>query len=425
MNGDLNVVHAAQLALVSDSGEARRGAEQGELNLVTDGAVAVRGGLVVAAGPTDTVLSGFGEGVTTFDASGLTVLPGLVESHSHPLFAGDRSLEYADRLGGASLEEVARRGGGIWASVEATRAAGDEELTARLAGAFAKVLAGGATTLEVKSGYGLTAESELHQLELLDASRSLTPLQLVVTFLGAHIVPRGTSAGDYTGEVAGMLERVVRAGTASFHDITCERGLFTPEQASALFDRSRALGLATRAHADAWASSCGWETAVAGGATSADHLTYTPESAIRELRGAGTIAVLLPQAELVYMTERRADARLFIEEQVAVALATDYCSSIHATSLATTAALAAPWYRMTPAEVFVGVTLNAAYALDVAADRGSLDTGKRGDLTILGVPHPAEACLAVGQDVVAAVVIGGELVVSHRPERTTIRGDQP
>lgn len=422
---DLNVVHAAQLARVTDAGEPRRGRAQDELDLVADGAVAVRGGLIVGAGPTDEVLAEFGDAVTTFDASGMTVLPGFVESHSHPLFSGDRSLEYADRLAGASLEEVARRGGGIWSSVEATRSASDAELDASLQRAYRKVVAGGATTLEVKSGYGLTPETELHQLDLLRSSRSSTPLQLVVTFLGAHIVPRGTQADAYTAAVAGMLDDVAATGTADFHDITCERGLFTPAHASSLFDRSRALGIATKCHADAWASSSGWETAVAGGAISADHLTYTSESAIREIGAAETVAVLLPQAELVYMTDRRAPARLLVEEGVAVALATDYCSSIHATSLAATAALAAPWFHMTPAEVFVAVTLNAAYALASASDRGSLDTGKRGDLTILGVPHPAEACLAVGQDVVAAVVIGGEVVLSHHPQRTTTRGDEP
>jgi imidazolonepropionase len=153
---------------------------------------------------------------------------------------------------------------------------------------------------------------------------------------------------------------------------------------------------------------------VAGGAVSAEHLTYTPDEEIRSVGATDTVAVLLPQAELIYMTDRRASARTFIEVGVPVALATDYCSSIHATSLSVTLGLAAPWFRLTPAEVIVAGTLNAAYALGLAGDRGSLDLGKRGDVTVLSVGHPGELCLAVGQEVVSDVIIGGEVVHSTR-----------
>lgn len=413
------MIHAAQLACVRDRGAARRGDEQGELDLIADGAVAIRDGVIVAAGDTGTVLREHGGTVPTFDASGKTVLPGLIECHSHPLFAGSRHAEYALRLAGASLAEIAAAGGGIWASVQATRGAADEALLTGLESAYARILAGGVTTLEVKSGYGLTAESELRQLGLLERSRPATPMSLVITFLGAHVVPADRDADAYTGEVLEMLELVIEQGIAAFHDITCERGLFAPAQAQRLFERSRDLGIPTKAHADAWAASEGWRTAVAGGAVSAEHLTYTPDEEIREVGATDTIAVLLPQAELVYMTDRRANARLLIEHEVPVAIATDYCSSIHATSLTTTLGLAAPWFRMTPAETIVGATLNAAYALRAEADRGSIDAGKRGDLTVLAVPHPDELCLAVGQNVVSDVIIGGAVRHSNRRASTT------
>jgi imidazolonepropionase len=273
---------------------------------------------------------------------------------------------------------------------------------------------GGVTTLEVKSGYGLEREEELRQLSILERSRADTPMGLVISFLGAHVVPAGHDADAYTDEVLEMLPPVIEQGIARFHDITCERGLFTPAQALRLFERSRAAGIPTKAHSDAWAASAGWRTAVAGGAVSAEHLTYTPDEEIREVGRTDTIAVLLPQAELVYMTDRRANARLLIENEVPVALATDYCSSIHATSLASTLAIGAPWFRITPAEAIVAGTLNAAYALQCNADRGSLDVGKRGDLTVLSVDHPAELCLAVGQEVVSDVIIGGAIVHSNR-----------
>ena len=412
---DLNVVGAACVARVEDRGEARRGTEQGDLDLLADGAVAIRDGVIAAVGATQQILSEWGdERVPTLDASGMTVLPGLIECHSHPLFAGDRHTEYAERLAGASLAEIAARGGGIWSSVLATRGASSAELLEGLRDAYARIVAGGVTTLEVKSGYGLTQEQELRQLMLLQESRSFTPLQLVITFLAAHVVPADLDSETYTSQVLEMLEDVVSRGLCSFHDITCERSLFSPDQALSMFERSRELGIPSRCHADAWACSQGWQTAVAGGAVSAEHLTYTPDDEIREIGETDTIAVLLPQAELVYMTDRRANARLFIEEQVPVALATDYCSSIRATSLAITLGIAAPWFRMTPAEAIVAGTLNAAYALRLAGDRGSLDRGKRGDLTVLSVKHPNELMLAVGQEIISDVVIGGSVIHSKR-----------
>ncbi len=229
---DLNVVGAACVARVRDRGAARRGGEQGELDLLFDGAVAVRDGTIAAVGPSEKIMGEWGDpAVPVLDATGRAVLPGLIECHSHPLFAGERHLEYAKRLGGASLAEIAAAGGGIWASVLATRAASSEELLDGLRYAYERILAGGVTTLEVKSGYGLTLSEELRQLGLLERSRSMTPMDLVVTFLGAHVVPAGLDAETYVSEVLEMLASRARAGLCAFHDITCESGLFTPPQA--------------------------------------------------------------------------------------------------------------------------------------------------------------------------------------------------
>ena len=406
---DLDIIHAAALCLIHDDGSPRRGATQGRLDIVEDGAVAIRDGVIVASGPTAQVLAEYGsDGAQTIDATGKTVTPGLVECHSHPIFDGERHDEYAQRLAGASLAEVAARGGGIWRSVVATRAADDDTLIRRLSDAYARVLAGGVTTLEVKSGYGLTVDEELRGLRLLEASRKLTPMDLVVTFLGAHVVPRGTDADEYTDLIEReMLPAVIAQGLAEFQDVTVEDGLFTPDQALRLMRASQQAGLPVRVHADAWKTSQGWRTAVQGGAISAEHLTYTPDDEIMAVGRADTVAVLLPIAELIYMTDRRANARLFIDQQVPVAIATDYCSSIHATSLLNTLATAAPWFRMTPGEVLVGATLNAAYSLGRHGDRGSLDVGKRGDLLVLDCPHPEEICLAAGAPVLERTVIAG------------------
>jgi len=420
--GDLNVVNLAQLARVHDRGEPRRGSQQQEMDLLADAALAIRAGVIVAVGPTAEIEREWGDPkVATLDGRGKTMMPGLVECHSHPIFAGERHGEYAERLAGASLAEVAARGGGIWSSVVASRAATSEELAGRLDVAYRRISAGGVTTLEVKSGYGLTVTEELRQLQLLAASRARTPLQLVITFLGAHVVPRdlpsasvGESVGDtYTSLIIDeMLPAVVAQGVAQFQDVTVEDGLFTPAQARALMAAGRTVGLASRVHADAWRPSQGWSTAVAAGAVSAEHLTYTPDDEIRTVGRADTVAVLLPVAELVYLTDRRANARLFVDHDVPVAIATDYCSSIHATSLLATMAMAAPWFRLTPAEVVVGATLNAAYSLGAQGRCGSIDLGKQGDLVLLDCPHPNELFLAPSAPLVEAVIVAGDVV--HR-----------
>jgi imidazolonepropionase len=408
---DLNIVRATQVARLTDRGAARRGPEQRELDLLADGAVAIRGGLIAAVGTTDEVLENWDDGSPTLDASGMTVLPGLIECHSHPLFAGSRHAEYQLRLAGASLAEIASAGGGIWSTVLATRAATDDDLLAALSSAYERILASGVTTLEVKSGYGLTAEHELHQLELLDGSRALTPLSLVVSFLGAHVVPSGIDATPTRQRSSRRCPPYASRGSPRSTTSRARRACSPPSRPAACSRH--------RAHADAWASSRGWETAVSGGAVSAEHLTYTPDDEIQAVGATDTIAVLLPQAELVYMTERRANARLLIEQEVPVAVATDYCSSIHATSLTMTLGVAAPWFRMTAAEVIVGATLNAACALRLQSDRGSIEPGKRGDLTVLAVERPNELTLAVGQNVVSSVIVGGETVHGRRPKAPT------
>jgi imidazolonepropionase len=306
--------------------------------------------------------------------------------------------------------------------VLATRHATDTQLLANLATALRRIVAGGVTALEVKSGYGLTPAEELRGLELLRQARSLTEIELVITFLGAHVVPRDLHgefderAERYTQLIEGeMLTAVAAQGIAEFQDVTVEQGYFTPQQALRLMRRGSELGLPVRVHADAWASSHGWRTAVEGGAVSAEHLTYTPDDEIRQVGRTGTIAEIQPIAELLYMTSRRANARMFIENDVPVAVATDFCSSIHATSLLNTMATAAPWFQMTPGEVIVGATLNAAYSLGRQASCGSIDVGKRGDLLVLDCPHPDELFLAVGAPLLDHVIIGGNVVAGPVP----------
>src|SRR5687767_2587416 len=187
---DLLILHAASLCHVHDNGGPRRGPDQSELDIIHDGALAVADGQIIAAGTTNEVLASCEtDGAEVYDARGQTVLPGLVEAHSHPVFAGSRYLEYAQRLSGVSLQEVAASGGGIWNSVLRTRAAPDEELLTNTQRALDRMAADGITTLEAKSGYGLTTEQELRSLRILDAARQSSPLDIAISFLGAHVVP--------------------------------------------------------------------------------------------------------------------------------------------------------------------------------------------------------------------------------------------
>jgi imidazolonepropionase len=419
MPADLNVIHAAQLARILDRGGPRRGRLQGELDLVADGAVAIRGGQIVAAGPTRQVLEAAGADVPTLDASGLCVLPGLVDCHSHPLYAGHEggngpAREYVRRLEGAKSWDIRAEGGGIWAVIEATRNASDQALLDSAARAYADILAGGVTTLEVKSGFGYTCEQELRQLRLLRESAARTPMDLVYTYVGAEFHPRdGTSLEACVQNILDRILPAVRAqGIAEFHDMCCEDGDYSAPLIVRLLEASRRLGMPTRVHADANSHSKGWRTAVEGGAVTADHLTYTPDEEIRALAGCDTVAVVMPLAEQIFLDQRRANARLFIECSVPLAVSTDFNANIHATSLPLTIALACTWFRLTPAEAIVGATLNAAYALRRGGDRGSLDVGKRGDLAILDCSHPDEIALAMGAPLVRCVIAQGQVV--HR-----------
>ena len=412
MNGNLTIVHAKSLACVSDDNQPRAGRTQGDLNIISDGAVAIRDGKIAAVGTTEVILQRYKDETLVLDATGKTVLPGLVECHSHPIFAGNRHWEYVRRLEGASGKEIRAEGGGIWSTIVNTRNAGDEELVRNAVRAFEQIAAGGVTTLEVKSGYGLDVDGELRLLRLLKKASEQTRMDIVFTFLGAHIAPQdGRSTEEFVESVKNeMLPAVLEQGIAESQDLSCENGDFSAEQAKELIECSRTLGLPVRVHADASSDSLGWRTAVEGGALSADHLTYTPDAEINAVGSARTVAVLLPVAEQFYLDERKANGRLFIENNVPVAVATDYCSSFQATSLQLTIAEACSWFRFTPAQAIVGATLNAAYALGRNHDRGSLDVGKRGDVTIFNCEHPNQLGTAIGAPLVDTAISRGAVI---------------
>ncbi len=414
MSTDLNIINAVSIARITDRGGPRVGDQQGELDLLEHGAIAIRDGRIAAVGPTEEMSAWLDQPVPQYDAAGGSIIPGLVECHSHPLFVGYRHSEFVRKIRGESSDQIKAAGGGIWASVLRCRDASDEDLVANAVRAYAQIAKGGVTTLEVKSGYGLTTAQELRMLRLLRESSPQTPLDLVYTFLGAHIIPaEAASAQAYADLVLNeMLPAIAEQGIAEFNDVVCEADVFPAQMARPLMDASAGYGLGLRVHADASLVSQGWKTAVEAGAKSADHLTYTPDAEIDEVGPTDTVAVLLPIAENVYMDERRANARRFIQNQVPVAIATDFCSSIHGTSLLTSIQFAPSWYRITPAEALVGATLNAAWSLNRHHDRGSIDVGKLADLVVLDCPHPDELGVAIGAPLIRTVFKRGNEMYS-------------
>lgn len=382
---DFAVVHAAQLVRVGEGRNGpRAGKEQGQLDVIVDGALVASGGAILAVGKTSDVLAQHDLGqAVVIDATGKVVMPGLVDAHTHPLFSGLRYDEYARRLSGLEMSQARDQGGGIGWTVGQTRNASTAELTDTLAQYFTAMLRSGTTTAEAKSGYGLTPEEELRHLEIIDNVSKMTPLNVVPSFLGAHIVPpEHATAESYTEEIVKvMLPQVHEQGIAKFCDTSCGAG-FSPDMAARILQEAYALGLRGRVHADGDAFVEGWPTAVANQAASADHLTAVPPEVIRKIGATDTVAVLIPAAELYYFWDR-APAREFISAGVPVAIATDFCSSIHVPSLYSLLSFAAPWFRITPEEVINATTVNAAFSLGVLDRAGTLDPGKQADLVIV------------------------------------------
>jgi imidazolonepropionase len=445
---DLLIHSAAQLLTVAGPGP-KCSAAQREIGLLEDGAVAVAEGHIVALGPTAELRQRF-SARETIDATGRVVLPGFVDAHTHAVFAGERAGEFEQRLAGASYLEIMAAGGGIMATVRATRAASLEQLLAESRPRLDAMLAHGTTTAEVKTGYGLNTADELKILAAIHRLDAEHPLDLVPTFLGAHAIP-----GEYAGQadeyvdliiqemlpivardegrgmrrgVRGMRYEVRRTEDASsllphnssliphssplFCDVFCEEGAFTLAQSRRILEAARRLGLGLKIHADEFTALGGAALAAELGATSADHLAATPEEDLRRLAAAGVIAVLLPGTTFGLGQTHYADARRMIELGVPVALGSDLNpGTCWCESMPFIIALACRYLRLTPAEAIVAATRNAAYASGVGDRVGSLEVGKQADIIILALPDYRHLAYRFGRNPVQTVIKTGEVVV--------------
>ncbi|WP_207481654.1 imidazolonepropionase [Arenibaculum pallidiluteum] len=381
------------------------------LDVVERGAVGAAGGRIAFAGPMDALPAG-ADAAERIDCAGRWVTPGLIDCHTHLVFAGDRAREFEMRLDGAGYEEIARAGGGIVSTVRATRAAGEEDLVAATLPRLDALLAEGVTTVEVKSGYGLDLETELRMLRAARALAARRPVAVATTFLGAHALPP-EAAGDkdaYIDRVCrDMIPAVAAAGLADAVDAFCEGIAFSPEQTARVFQAARAAGLPVKLHADQLSNLGGARLAAEHGALSADHLECTDEDGAAAMARAGTVAVILPGAFYTLRETRRPPIEAFRRLGVRMAVATD-CNpgTSPLTSLLLAMNMAATLFGLRVEECLAGATREAARALGLLAETGTLEPGKWCDLAIWDIGSPAELVYRIGFNPLHARVWRGQ-----------------
>lgn len=411
------LIHSASQLLTVAGNSPRRGRAQSDLDIIPNGAVLVEGTRIAAVGTTDELLRSAPPDAQQLDARGRVVLPGLVDAHTHALFAGDRVDEFEMRLRGATYLEIMHAGGGIMNTVRKTRAAPQADLLAQTRARLASVFAQGTTTIEIKTGYGLDSETELRMLDALFELEREGPLDIVPTFLGAHAIPdeyRGR-ADDYVALVIEMLLRLralpsVARRPSFFVDVFCDDGAFTVEQTRRILTRARELGYACKIHADEFANLGATDLAAELGAVSADHCMVTTRAQMSKMHAANVIAVLLPGTTFGLGQHDFADGRAFIEENVAVALGSDlnpgtsWCESMPFIM-----ALAARYEKLSPAQAIVAATLNAAFACGVGDTVGSIEVNKQADLLIADTGDYRDLCYRFGANPIATVIKRGRV----------------
>lgn len=388
-----------------------------DIAVVENGSVLMEGNSIIAVGPIAQLEADFPDLVKVaevIDASGKTVMPGLVDCHTHLVHGGTREQEFNLRLNGATYMEIMNAGGGIHATTNRTRETSFGDLYEKTMNHLDVFLKHGVTTVEAKSGYGLDWETEKKQLEVTKELQATHDIDVVSTFMGAHAVPR-----DYKGRedefvdlvIHDMLPKVAELNLAEFNDVFCEKGVFTPEQSRRILEAGKALGLTPKIHADEIEPYEGAELAAKVGAISAEHLLVASDEGIQKMAEAGTIAVLLPGTAF-FLRAPFARGRLMIDEGVPVAISTDFNPGSSPTlSLPFIMNLACMHMGMTLEEVLAATTVNAAYAINRGHQIGSLEAGKQADVIILDVANYKQLQYFYGMNHTNTVIKNGRVVV--------------
>lgn len=420
MSASLLITGASQILTLRGS-VPRRGSSLSRLSIEKHGAILVSQGRIAAIGSRSRVEKlPEAKRADKLDVGGRVILPGFVDSHTHLIHAASRAEEYELKMQGASYEEITRKGGGILNSVKKLRAATASALKQRARAALAQFASYGTTTVEAKSGYGLDVASELKILQLLRELNAEQPLELISTFLGAHVVPaefRGQASGaeKYIALILEqMLPEIVNSGLAEFCDVFCDRGAFTRSQSKRILSEAQRHGLTPRLHAEQLSRTGATSLAVELHAASCDHLEKINDADIRALAKSRTVATLLPGCDFHLGWKNYAPARKLIQAGAIVALATDYNPGTSPTvSMPMILSLACTQLRMTPAEAITAATINPAYSLRREKEIGSLEKGKRADLAVFEVEDYRETPYYFGMNLCWLTMKDGQIIFSR------------
>jgi len=411
------LIHSAAQVLTL-AGGPQRGSRLGDLGLIEDGAVLIRSGNILEIGHSSDLLNKH-PGEETLDVAGKVVLPGFVDPHTHVIWAGDRAAEFELRLQGKSYLEIMEAGGGIVSTVRETRKASKKQLKDQTRSRLKRMLAHGTTTLEAKTGYGLNLETELLMLQALLELDQEEPLNIVLTYLGAHAVPP-----EYEGNTPGYTDLVCKEmipalaewwptqtkDSFPYIDVFCETGAFDVDQSRQILETARAIGFPIKIHADEFDNLGGVSLAVELGAASADHLVVTSPEEIKALGGSDTVAVALPCTPFGLAEPGYTPAKEIIEADGILAIATDlnpgtaWCESMQFA-----AALACRYMKLTPKQAIAAATINAAAAIGMDKKIGSLEPGKQADLIVLNVPDYQHIGYRFGTNLVGIVIKQGQV----------------
>ncbi len=407
----LAVLNASELVRLSGPERPRVGTELSELGIIRGGGMLVCDGKIEKVGPSDEIEKIVGA-AEVVDAGRRVVMPGFVDAHTHLVFAGNRLDDFERRARGDTYEQIAKAGGGIWSTVAKTRAASEPDLLAQAKRHANWFLRCGTTTVEAKSGYGLTIEDELKILRVMRQLKEEVPLEIVPTFLGAHAVPRELSPEEYLGIlITEMLPRVTAEKMAEFCDVFCERGYFNIDQTRNILFAAKKLGLSLRGHVDQLTNSGGAKLMAEMSATTADHLEQTDEQGIAALKNADVQPVLLPGSVYALGSSRYPRAREMIQAGLAVVLATDFNPGSSPTpSMPMILSLACTQLKMSPAEAITASTVNAAYSLNRGDKIGSLEPGKVGNFVIFECEDYRELPYWFGTPQTHSVYVKGKCV---------------
>ncbi len=417
---DTVIIHANELVTMdSKFGVPRIGEAMKELAIINDGALAIKDGKIVFVGTTKELLNSvkIDEKTIQIDATNKLVTPGFVDPHVHLIFAGSRENELTMKLAGKTYLEILEAGGGILKTVRDTRKATIEELVENGKNILDKMLKHGTTTVEAKSGYGLTTKDEIKSLEAVRVLDKQHPIDLVPTFLGAHAIPpefKGQTDDYVDLVISEMLPKVAEKGLAEFCDVFCEKGIFSIDQTRKILLAAKNLGIKTIIHIDEIVDTNGAALAAELKAVQTGHLLQSNDAGLKAMAKAGVIAILLPGTPFCLMMKDYAPARKMIEYGIPVAIATDLNPNCWTESMLMTIALSCYNMKMSPAEALTAATINAACAIQRENNIGSLEVGKNADITIFDVPNYYFLSYQFGINLVSKVIKHGKIVVENK-----------